>query len=353
MDYPKEKGREILAWYLDNRRDLPWRKTDDPYKIWVSEIMLQQTRVEAVIDYYRRFLERFPDVASLAAAQEDDVLVLWKGLGYYSRAKNLHKAARIVAEKFCGRFPDSLEEVKGLPGIGDYTAGAILSIAYNQPQPAVDGNVLRVMARLEGLEDDILLGKTKQLVSGLVIKMIPEGHAGDFTQAMMELGALVCIPQTPRCDECPVQHLCNAYASGRQRELPIRNKKKAPPLELHYWAPVIIGQDGRILLEYRKTETLLGRLWGLPLVEKVEGVPLEELFINKYRQSLTVGSGLGSASHVFTHRVWRMEAVRCSLAGSGPLPDNMHWYDWGDMEGLAIPTAFQRVLDVAHPLKRG
>lgn len=349
MSRLQDIGQEILAWYRDNRRDLPWRKTSDPYEIWISEIMCQQTRVDTVIGYYTRFMERFPDIASLAAAEEEEVLVLWKGLGYYSRARNLWKAAKIVADRYGGSFPDSLEAVRSLPGIGDYTAGAILSIAFNQAQTAVDGNVLRVVARLEGLEEDILLPAVKQRITGIVSRMLPPEHAGDFNQGLMELGALVCIPQNPRCSECPVQNSCIAHATGCQTELPLRKGKKQPSPELLLWAPMITDREGRILLEYRETETLLGRMWGVPLLEKTEDAMLGELFEARYGLSLITGASLGNAEHVFSHKVWHMEAVNAQFLAEPLLPPALKWFGWEETDMLAVPRAFQKVLKLADP----
>lgn len=339
----KDKGTSILNWYMENKRDLPWRNTSDPYKIWISEIMLQQTRVDTVIEYYLRFIDRFPDVQTLAEAPMEEVLNFWKGLGYYSRAKNLHKAANLIMTRHAGKFPETYEEIACLPGIGAYTAGAILSIAYNQPYPAVDGNVLRVIARLEGLEADITQEKTKKTVSRLVQDMIPEGRAGDFTQSLMELGALVCIPSGPRCEECPVRNLCTAFRNESQNVLPVRKKSGQPVPEFLFWVAVV-EEKGRILLEYRKDETLLGQLWGLPMVEKGMDTTLEEQMLKKYGIWLMRGEVLGEVSHVFSHRIWQMEVIKCSPAAEGPASPALYWADPEEWMDLAIPTAFQKVL---------
>lgn len=341
----QERGREILTWYQKNKRDLPWRHTRDPYRIWISEIMLQQTRVEAAIEYYLRFLEKFPDVQSLAQADDDAVLAAWQGLGYYSRARNLHKAAKIIAARNNGRFPAEYAEVKALPGIGLYTAGAILSIALNQPYPAVDGNVLRVVSRLEGSGEDIAQESARKNIANVVMEMMPSQQARDFNQGLMELGALICIPGSPRCLACPVHSLCNAFATGRQNELPVKKKKDGPVPELEYTVAVVEA-DGKLLLEYRKDETLLGRMWGLPMVERQKDRSAEALFEQKYGIQLQPVETLGTATHVFTHRVWKMEAVMFAPVSIPEVDGTLHWVTSEERSHLAVPVAFQKVFSL-------
>lgn len=342
----KTAARPLLEWYRKNRRDLPWRHTIDPYKIWISEIMLQQTRVDTVIQYYHRFLKRFDTLRELAGAPTQDVLAVWKGLGYYSRALNLQKAAQQVVEQYDGVFPQDYEAIRQLPGIGDYTAGAIASIAFNQPYPAVDGNVLRVICRLEGIGDDISQDRTKKRVAAIVCPIIPKDHAREFTQALMELGALVCIPSVPLCGECPVQSFCAAYRTGQQNELPVKKKKEAPR-KVPCWV-VILRENGKILLEYRKNDSLLGQLWGLPIAEKNDSHPSEQLLEEKYGLRLKKTKKLGSASHVFSHQVWNMDVFSFALAEPMPVSDVLHWVEEAELERYAIPTAFQRVLKLLH-----
>ena len=337
------KGINILNWYNENKRDLPWRQTSDPYKIWISEIMLQQTRVDTVIEYYLRFIAKFPEVKSLAEADQDEVLTQWKGLGYYSRAKNLHKAANVVMHRYGGIFPETLEEVLSLPGIGAYTAGAILSIAFNQNYPAVDGNVLRVIARLEAFEEDILQEKTKKLVTAVVERMIPENHARDFTQAMMELGALICVPAKPQCNACPVADFCLAYRNGLQEVLPIRKKKEKSSPQLNYWVAVIEDQEN-ILMEYRSEESLLGQMWGLPMVDKAAGPSMVKEFELKYNVHLDEIENVGTVTHIFTHRVWKMDVIKCQFKEIGNFQHGLQWIEKKKIEEYAVPTAFQKVL---------
>jgi A/G-specific adenine glycosylase len=259
-------AEKLLDWFRARQRNLPWRKDKDPYRIWVSEIMLQQTRVDTVIPYYERFLERFPTLEALANAPEEDVLKAWEGLGYYSRARNLQAAVREVHVTYGGAVPDTLDEISKLKGIGPYTAGAILSIAYNVAEPAVDGNVLRVMTRYWGIFDDIVKVKTRVNIEDRLRPLIPQTSAGDFTQALMELGSLVCTPKLAKCEECPVTADCVAYERGIQLELPVKSKAKPPKQEerIVAWIERKIGDERQLLLFQRPAEGLLANLWELP-----------------------------------------------------------------------------------------
>ncbi|MCX7746151.1 MAG: A/G-specific adenine glycosylase [Clostridia bacterium] len=338
----KEIGIKILDWYLRNKRDLPWRRTEDPYKIWISEIMLQQTRVDTVIDYYQRFIAAFPNVGALANAEEEAVLNHWKGLGYYRRARNLHLAAKVIKEQWKGIFPDSLENIRKLPGVGDYTAGAILSIAFNQPAAAVDGNVLRVLTRIEEIREDIALLKVKKEVEKKVHEVLPQGSARDFSQALMELGAMVCTPQTPCCTECPVAHLCRANARGLQEKIPVK-RKKGPSPQYGWWV-AWIEKHNKILMEYRKEETLLAKMWGFPMVKKDGNRGPEELFREKYGLKLFKEKELGEAEHIFTHQTWKMDAGVYTLKEDKAVPETLIWKDAEELQNLAIPTVFQKVV---------
>ncbi|MGN7457009.1 A/G-specific adenine glycosylase [Paenibacillus pasadenensis] len=261
-------SRELLAWYRASKRTLPWRRDRDAYRIWVSEIMLQQTRVDTVIPYYERFMARFPTLQALAEAPEADVLKHWEGLGYYSRARNLQAGAREVAERYGGRVPDDKAAVSALKGVGPYTAGAIMSIAFNRPEPAVDGNVMRVLSRYFNRDEDIAKPSTRIGMEKLAASLIPDGAAGDFNQALMELGALVCTPRTPGCLTCPVMALCAGRIAGRETELPVKAKAKPPKPQLRV-AAVIEGvgeHAGKVLVRQRPDSGLLASLWELPHV---------------------------------------------------------------------------------------
>ena len=265
----KRYSEPLLAWYRACRRDLPWRQSRNPYHIWVSEIMLQQTRVETVIPYFNRFMELFPTIEVLANAPEEQVLKAWEGLGYYSRARNLQSAAREVLEQYGGTVPDTKEAVSGLRGVGPYTAGAILSIAFNKPEPAVDGNVMRVLSRWFLLEEDIAKPSSRVGIEKLAQALIPEGTAGDFNQALMELGATICTPKAARCLPCPVMEHCGARLAGRVDELPVKAKAKPPRPERRAVA-LVVGEGqhaGRVLVRQRPAEGLLARLWELPHVQ--------------------------------------------------------------------------------------
>ena len=280
----------LLEWYGTNKRDLPWRGTRDPYKIWISEIMLQQTRVEAVKGYYAAFLEKFPTAEALASASEEEVLKAWEGLGYYSRARNLHRAARIIAER---GFPTSPKEVRALPGVGDYTAGAVCSIAFSLPCPAVDGNVLRILTRLFADGRNIDDGATRASFSALLQSVYPP-EAGEFCQALMELGAIVCLPNgDPLCGECPWRELCRAHALGREGEFPVRAEKKERkivPLDVF-----IFERGGTYALRKRDKRGLLAGLWEFPNAAAGER-NLEGRTIAAQKRAI----------HIFTHVEWRM-----------------------------------------------
>ncbi|WP_127588143.1 A/G-specific adenine glycosylase, partial [Paenibacillus koleovorans] len=264
----------LLAWYRKHRRDLPWRRSRNPYYIWISEVMLQQTRVDTVIPYYHRFVDKFPTVEALSTAPEEEVLKLWEGLGYYSRARNLQAAVREVHERFGGVVPDTPEEISSLKGVGPYTAGAILSIAYNKPEPAVDGNVMRVLSRFFLLSDDIAKPSTRVGIEKLARSLIPEGAAGDFNQAIMELGATVCTPKSPSCLTCPVMEPCAARLEGLVEALPVKTKAKPPRPETRLVA-FVEGPDaggGRFLIRQRPQDGLLARMWELPHVAGVDAI---------------------------------------------------------------------------------
>ena len=260
----------LLDWYRQNRRDLPWRHTRDPYPVLVSEIMLQQTRAETVKPYFHRFMATLPTVEALANADEPTLLKLWEGLGYYSRVRNLQRAARTVTERHGGVIPADFDALLKLPGVGRYTAGAVASIAFDIPVPAVDGNVLRVLARLTGDDTDILSPTTKKTAEAVLAPLVPTPDAGDFTQSLIELGALVCVPGEPKCSDCPLHLLCEAKRVGRERELPVRIAKTKRREEARTVLVIRCGEsDGRIRIALRKrpSEGLLGGLYEFPCMD--------------------------------------------------------------------------------------
>lgn len=318
-------SKELLLWYETAKRDLPWRRHRDPYYIWVSEIMLQQTRVDTVIPYFHRFIERFPTLVDLAEAPEEDVLKCWEGLGYYSRARNLQQAARQVAERHGGRIPDDKAAVSALKGIGPYTAGAIMSIAFGRPEPAVDGNVMRVLSRYFLLEDDIMKPATRTRMEALAARLIPEGRASDFNQALMELGALVCTPKSPHCLTCPVLQHCQGRLAGAEGRLPVKTKAKPPRPEYRLGA-IVEGTGehaGRVLVRRRAESGLLARMWELPHVPAADGKPGDgaglpdepamERLIGALAAEGTAARPLGAymeAEHTFSHIRWHLKIFR-------------------------------------------
>src|ERR1044071_5906524 len=267
---------KLLDWYRLNQRTLPWRGPlrSDSYAVWVSEIMLQQTRAEAVIPYFEKWMQLFPTVRALADASEQNVLNAWEGLGYYSRARNLHKAAKVVAKEFNGELPRDLNQLSQLPGIGRYTLGAIASIAFDMNVPALDGNIKRVYARIFDIAQPVDTPKGDKLLWEVAEKYLPSKDAGDYNQALMDLGATICVPKNPRCLICPVMKLCKARANGTQNERPVKLPKKQVPHHIH--AAGVISQKGRVLLARRPSEGLLGGMWEFPN-GRVQGDPLKEL----------------------------------------------------------------------------
>lgn len=295
----------LLSFYDKGRRILPWREEPTPYHVWVSEIMLQQTRVEAVKPYYDRFMKRLPDIKSLAEAEEEVLLKLWEGLGYYNRVRNLNKAAVMIMEEYDGVMPDDYEELMRLPGIGSYTAGAVSSIAYGKPVPAVDGNVLRVLSRLRCDERDIMQQQVKKQVEEELLFSIPKDRPGDFNQALMELGAMVCIPNgAPKCGECPWEKLCLAHRNGRETEFPVKSKKKARTIEQK--TVLIICDENRAALQKRPNKGLLAGLYEFPCMEGA--LSKDEVVERLKEMGLTVLhiKPIGESKHIFTHKEWHM-----------------------------------------------
>lgn len=327
--------KPLLQWYEDNKRDLPWRHNPTPYRVWISEIMLQQTRVDPVIPYYQRFMEQLPTVEALAQAPQDRLMKLWEGLGYYSRAKNLQKAAVIIREQGC--FPSDFEGWLALPGIGEYTAGAICSIALGMPTPAVDGNVLRVLSRVLGSRLDIAQTATKKLFTESLRKIYPKNHTSSFTQGLMELGALICLPNgQPKCNICPLKELCIANLEEITEEIPIKSPKKGRKIENK--TVLILRYENEIALQKRPSKGLLADLWEFPNMEgHLPSDQLKEAF-----NAVSV-TPLPSSSHIFTHIEWHMigyEVQTCRKA------DGYTWLSVDEiLEQKAVPNAFQAYIN--------
>ncbi len=336
----------LLAWYDRHARVLPWRGIHDPYRTWVSETMLQQTRVETVIGYYERFLTRFPTVADLAAAPEDDVLKMWEGLGYYSRARNLHKGAKQVMSDFGGVIPSTVEELRAIHGIGPYTAGAIASIAFDQPVPAVDGNVIRVVSRLKGIRENVGVPSVKRGLEGEAAALVPLERPGDFNQAVMDLGATICTPGTPSCDRCPLREVCDAYAAGDAEGLPVLPRKNAP--RVIDYAVCLIFSGNRVLMRQR-TETMLHGLWVFPMVEGTPTLRQLPAAVKKLtRLSVREVQSAGEAKHVFTHQIWQMQLYTMSVPEDAQASSGYRFVPVDEMEELAIPTAVKAPVKAVH-----
>ena len=293
----------LVNWYNNCKRSLPWRDEPTPYRVWVSEIMLQQTRVDPAIPYFERFVSTLPDIAALASADEETVLKLWEGLGYYSRVRNLQKAAKVVQETYGGVLPRDPALLIKLPGVGEYTAGAIASIAYQVPVPAVDGNVLRVISRLTADERDIAAPETKRLMQERLQSIMPDHRPGDFNQALMDLGATVCLPNgAPRCEACPLAHLCEAKKAGRCEELPVKSKKQAPVTEKK--TVFLLRYEEQVALLKRPENGLLAGLWEFPNTAGHLTKKDALLQVEQWGLSAKAAEPLPKAKHVFTHRVW-------------------------------------------------
>ena len=331
----------LLPWYEVNKRDLPWRKDQDPYHVWVSEIMLQQTRVEAVKGYYKRFLDALPTIKDLANADENLLNKLWEGLGYYSRVKNMKKAAIRICEVYNGIFPDTYHDIITLPGVGDYTAGAISSIAFNRPIPAVDGNVLRVFTRITENPTPIDQMPFKKYVTNCLAEIYPR-EAGAFTQALMELGATICVPNgKPNCEHCPCQNHCGAFLHGNQMFFPVKPRKKERRIEDK--TVFILKCDGEYALEKRPSKGLLANLWQFPNVQSKYSIEASLNILEEKGFKVKDVIRTVERNHIFTHVEWKMTAVYAELVEKhGDLV-------WMSLESIAtaaaIPTAFRQFLE--------
>lgn len=301
----------LLQWYEENKRELPWRESSDPYFIWISEIMLQQTKVDTVIDYFNRFTKQFPSVDDLADADEQTVLKMWEGLGYYSRARNIHHTAREVVATYDSKLPDNPKQLGALKGIGPYTQGAILSIAFNQPEPAVDGNVMRVLSRVLHITDNISVAKTRKRFEAIVRELICETDPSSFNQGLMELGAIVCTPRNPACLHCPVRTVCRAFEDGVTEELPVKLKAKKQR-EIAYDVLIIRNEKGQIAIEKRPDKGLLASLWQFPMIERPR-VQMNDQIENEYGLHIELKKELGDLSHVFSHIIWKLSVYEAKV----------------------------------------
>ncbi len=330
-------SQRLLGWYDHNARRLPWRGHPDPYAVWVSEIMLQQTRVETVIGYFERWMERFPSLEALGHASEQEVLQAWEGLGYYSRARHLHQAARVVMEKYNGRLPASRVELEKLPGIGPYTAGAVASIAFGQDEATLDGNIRRVLSRVFAMRLPARSPEGERQLWQLARQHLPPGRAGDFNQALMDLGATICTPQKPACLVCPLAESCLALAEGLQENLPLL--EPAPPVPHFTVTAAVIRRGGKVLIARRPSQGLLGGLWEFPGGKLEAGESLAEGLQREISEELhvlvRVGEPFGVFKHAYTHFKITLHAFLCTLDGGEPEAVEASEIKWVDIDALA------------------
>ena len=336
----------LLSWYDQNKRVLPFRGTRDPYAVWLSEIMLQQTRTETVAGYYRRFLDRFPTVNDLAAAPEQEVLKLWEGLGYYSRARNLHRAAQTVAREYGGAFPPNYEAIRALPGVGDYTAAAVCSIAFGLPYPAVDGNLTRVISRVHGIREDVDMPSVKRRIAALARENIDRERPGDWNQALMDIGATICLPGTPDCARCPLRRQCDACAREDADLLPVRAAAK-PPKPVRMGVGIILCGDRALVCQ--RQEALLRGLWVFLLSEGNDTPEALQKKAKALGLSVSLVRELPEAKHVFTHRVWHMRLFHFA-ADTAPEIPGCQWVDARGLSALPLPTAMKKARQQAADL---
>ncbi|MEK5037187.1 A/G-specific adenine glycosylase [Sporosarcina sp. FSL K6-3457] len=345
----KDEFREsLLSWYRREKRDLPWRNTSDPYYIWVSEVMLQQTRVDTVIPYYERFIDSFPTMEVLAEADENDLLKMWEGLGYYSRARNLQAGVREVVASYGGEVPDTRKEISTLKGVGPYTAGAVLSIAYGVPEHAVDGNVMRVMSRLLLIEEDIAIPRTKKIFEVVVMDLIDKEDPSSFNQGLMELGATICTPK-PKCLLCPVRDFCSAFHEGRQEELPVKTKKTTMKV-IPVTSFAIQNERGEWLLRQRPAKGLLAGLWEFPMIERLDGQTLSEKVQEQFGIELKGFVELLAFKHIFSHITWEMTSFKARMAEADTIPEGYQFFTKQEVEALPKPVP---VLKIWEEIKQG
>ena len=344
MDKKQQLVEYLIAWYPENARDLPWRRDKEPYHVWLSEIMLQQTRVEAVKEYYKRFLEALPDIRALAEVPEDRLLKLWEGLGYYNRVRNLQKAAQTIMNEYDGSFPTTYEQIRGLSGIGDYTAGAIGSICFELQTPAVDGNVLRVYTRVMEDASNIDKQSTRNLIRDELSEVYPKGRCGILTQSIMELGATVCVPNgAPKCTECPLNSICGACENNSWQRYPVRDEKKNRRIEER--TVFVLRCGDKYAVQKRRNKGLLAGLWEFPNVEGRLDEQQAADVAAKWQTSPKLMEMNYNYTHIFSHVEWRMTAYYMEVQKM------VKPYTWASIEEMdsdvAIPSAFRPFLDIA------
>jgi A/G-specific adenine glycosylase len=342
---------KLLHWYRDNKRSLPWRDIDNPYFIWISEIMLQQTRVDQAEPYFNQFVEQFPTVYELAEARRQEVLSVWEGLGYYSRARNMHDAAQMVVEEYEGKVPDNWDEIIKLKGIGPYTAAAILSMAYQKPYAVVDGNVIRVLIRYSGIEDDVRRSSTKNEIQELAEELLSREQPGDFNQALMELGALICTPTDPECEECPIAANCIAYKQVKTETIPYKSPAKKVPHH-NIGVGIIMNENNEVLIALRPENVMLGGMWEFPGGKREEGESIEETILRELDEELGVKAEIVKPfmqlKHTYSHLKITLYAFICKLVEGKPEPKTSQQIKWIPIEELndfPFPKANRRLTE--------
>lgn len=363
--------KDFITWYEKEKRNLPWRVNLDPYRIWISEIMLQQTRVDTVIDYYYRFMEWFPTIEALAEAPEDKLLKAWEGLGYYSRARNLKIAAQQIMSAFDGKMPETITEIRELKGIGPYTAGAIASIAFQLPEPAIDGNVMRVVSRLFEISDDIAKASSRKIFEQAMYKIIDQKRPGDFNQAMMDLGSAICTPTSPKCDECPIQSYCLSYEKNTMTQFPVKSKK-VKPKDVYYVAGIIENKQQEFLLNQRESTGLLANMWLFPTEEVTQShfdtlkkhwmKENQQLALEFSEQSMVAEEEteifadydkvvwqkriIGEVTHVFSHLKWHILVFYGRQIGLLEMQKNQRWVLQDDFSKVVFPKPQQKMVEL-------
>src|SRR5699024_384734 len=338
----------LITWYEKNKRVLPWRENQNPYYIWISEVMLQQTQVNTVIPYFHNFIEKFPTVYDLAGADEQDVLKAWEGLGYYSRARNLHSAVKEVVASYDGVVPKDKKELLSLKGIGPYTCGAIRSIAFDEPEPAVDGNVMRVISRVLKIDDNISLHRVRKSFERYVEELICHDNPSSFNQGLMELGALICTPTSPKCEVCPVKDVCRAYELGVAEQLPIKSKAKKPK-QISYATLLIENEAGEWLIQQRPGEGLLANLWQFIMV------PIEDIGIKNVANWVYTEYGIditfddsepvGQIKHVFSHLVWNINVYKARTQNKDVVGNDMKFVQKNNLQKYPFPVSHLNMMD--------
>jgi A/G-specific adenine glycosylase len=350
LDYESSRSH-LLEWYDQHKRDLPWRDIENPYFTWISEIMLQQTRVDQATPYFLHFIDRFPTVQDLAEADQQEVLKVWEGLGYYSRARNMHAAAKMVVDEYSGQVPDTYDEITNLKGIGPYTAAAVLSIAFDKPHAVVDGNVLRVITRLEGIEDDIRKSATKNAVQEIADEWLDPERPGDFNQAVMELGATVCTPKNPTCESCPLQHECVAQQQVKTETIPYKSPAKKRPHH-HIGVGVVRNEQNEVLIALRPDDAMLGGLWEFPGGKQKKKEQLPETVARELEEelgiSVSVNQKIMSLKHAYSHFKITLHAYYCTLKEGTPTPkasQEVRWVSIDELPDYPFPKANRKLTE--------